>query len=144
LIYGQPTRLRPLLDSARRRRKQGNGVANPRIIRLTARDVVAAPDAHPSSTPPRQRLGDAAWTLDRIASISDLPPCARGSNAAETSAPRGETLRRTAQTSKRRRRRAAGRCRPPAYTYLPASRTRRPRPRRSLPQFAAGSQGRSR
>ena len=69
---GNRTRPRPFLDSARRPRKQGNGVANPRIIRLTVSDVVAAPDAHPNSHPPRQRLGDAAWTLDKNASISEV------------------------------------------------------------------------
>src|SRR5438552_919727 len=36
--------------------------------------VAAAPDAHPSSHPPRQRLGDAAWTLDFAASISVRVP----------------------------------------------------------------------
>jgi hypothetical protein len=65
-------RSRPFLDSARRPRKQGTGVANPRIIRLTASDVVAAPDAHPNSKSPRQRRGDAARTLDKNASISEL------------------------------------------------------------------------
>jgi len=73
LNYGQPHGQRPFLDSARRRRNQGNGVLNPRIIRLTASDVVAAPDAHPSSTRLGQRLGDAAWTLDKQRSISVQP-----------------------------------------------------------------------
>src|SRR2546422_9363920 len=70
---GSPTRPRPFLDSARRRRKPGNGVTNPRIIRLTAATVVAAPGAHPSSKSPRQELGDAAWTLDKTPSISVEP-----------------------------------------------------------------------
>jgi hypothetical protein len=67
---GNPQRPHPFLDSARRRRNQGNGVPNPRIIRLTASDVVAAPDAHPNSTRLSQRLSDAAWTLDKQRSIS--------------------------------------------------------------------------
>jgi hypothetical protein len=69
---GSPDKPRPLLDSARRRRKQGNEVANPRIIRLTASDVVAEPDAPTSTESPRQRLGDTAWTLDTSPSISEL------------------------------------------------------------------------
>jgi hypothetical protein len=69
---GSPDKPRPLLDSARRRRKQGNEVANPRIIRLSASDVVAEPDVHPSTESPRQRLGDIAWTLDTSPSVSEL------------------------------------------------------------------------
>lgn len=63
---GNPPRPHPLLDSTRRPRNQGNGVTDPRIIRLTAKRP-----SSPSSTPiqtanhPDQRPGDAAWTPTR-------------------------------------------------------------------------------
>ena len=70
---GNPRGRRPFLESARRRRNQGNGVANPRIIRLTAATVAAEPDAHQSSYRTRATaLGVAAWTLDKPPAISDV------------------------------------------------------------------------
>lgn len=69
---GSPTGSRPFLDSARRRRKQGTGVANPRIIRLTAkRPSSQRPTPTRTAQPPGQRLDDAAWTLDKPRSISE-------------------------------------------------------------------------
>src|SRR5262245_35217787 len=73
---GNPRRPSPLLESARRRRNQGNGVTNPRIVRLTAATVVAEPDAHQSSHRTRATaLADAAWTLDKPGSISVVSRC---------------------------------------------------------------------
>src|SRR5262245_17938902 len=81
---GNPRRPSPLLESARRRRNQGNGVTNPRIVRLTAATVVAEPDAHQSSHRTRATaLADAAWTLDKPGSISvALPPSERAEKIA--------------------------------------------------------------
>ena len=53
---------RPFLACARWRRKQSNGVANPRIVRLTRAAVVAVLDVTRAVSSPGQRLGDAART----------------------------------------------------------------------------------
>lgn len=114
---GSPHRPRPFLDSARRRRNQGNGVANPRIIRLTASDVVAAPDAHPSSTRLSQRLGDAAWTLDKRRSISGESGRARASSASRAVHARSSSRREGRPNFTQTRRVSPKRVSPPPHAF---------------------------